>query len=288
MPTGRHNNQDRAVAPEQDARLREIAAVLSRSGLPAELCDILAEGYIFRLRRRAWSQLSDQMGTGDDVESLLGWKGPPRVLSKALERAGYLKDAKGVLLATDAVPEAPEYIKARWRRHSKADYDAAAARASEQPNTVNPVKPPRPPLPEWEDDMPQETLFGSMPDEPEKHCHATPGHRELVTYWAERYLAAERRHYVWRKSDFRFIQLILNESDSLAAAKRAADGFLAERTPFYAGHLLRQLYADINKFIGWRKPQAGSSSPSQARTGAVTVRLGGVPAPAEGAGPGPA
>src|SRR5512133_3666511 len=97
----RHNNQVRVVAPEQDARLRLIAETCIRSGLPESLADILAEGYVTRLRRRVYQAMKDEIGSGDDLEVLCGWNGPPRVLAVAMAKANYVRDIHGVYVMTD-------------------------------------------------------------------------------------------------------------------------------------------------------------------------------------------
>jgi hypothetical protein len=279
----RHNNQDRVVAPEADARLRQIAEACARSGLPEAFCDILAEGYVFRLRRRAWAQLDDRVGTGDDVEALCGWKGPPRALAKALERAGYVQDQKGVLIAVDAIAEAPEYIKARWRRRDKASYDAAAERAAQQvPNVVHPRWPQ--PEEDTEDAMPPDTLFGPVPDVPGDNANGQSIHAKFSRRWAERYRAVEGRSYTWgRKSDERFIKWITDTLESWTECERVIDAYLADRRPFFARHELRKLYANLADFRQRAKPRAGASSGSQADTATVTIRVGSVPKAGSGA-----
>lgn len=281
MPTGRHNNQDRVVAPQMDTRLAHVKAACVRCGFPPNLCDIIAEGYVFRLRRIAWSNLDDVIGNGDDVERAVGWQGPPRVLAKALENAGYLVDAKGIYLAVEAISEAPEYIKARWRRHSKAAYDAAAARAV-SPNVLHP-RPVElePEHTEWEEEhMPPDTLFGPMPDAPKESGNAAPPtpqspHAKFSKYFDDAYRRVYGRGYLWgRKSDEAFIKWIIGAADSITECFAIIDAFLAERSPFYQGHALRKLYADLDRFRAGKSQRGIGRNPgkSQADTGSVIAR----------------
>src|SRR5438128_2549870 len=115
----RRNSQVRVVSPERDSRMGIVRDAIARSGLPEPLpayAETLAEGYIARLRRRVYEALNDVIGTGDDLEALCGWRGAPRTLAVAMQRAGYVKDICGVLVMVDAVNEAPEYLKKRWMR----------------------------------------------------------------------------------------------------------------------------------------------------------------------------
>lgn len=276
MAKGRHNNQDRVVAPELDTRLQSIAQACVRSGFPPNLCDTLAEGYVFRLRRRCWSNLTDSVGTGDDVERMVGWQGPPRVLSHALENAGYLRDVKGVYLAVDCVAEAPEYIKARWRRHNKAAYDDAAARAT-APNVLHPRPVERDQMQsEWEEDaMPQDTLFGMIPDVPEEKGRALTPHAKFSKYFDDAYRKVYPRGYLWgRKADERRIKQLLEILDSLTECYAVIDAFFADRCAFNDGHPLWKLCSGIDKYRAAKPRGAVVRNPgkSQADTSAVIAR----------------
>ena len=253
----RHNNQVRVVAPEQDARLRQIAEACIRSGLPDGLADILAEGYVARLRRRVYQAMNDEIGSGDDVEALCGWQGPPRVLAKALERALYVRDINGVYVMTDAVNEAPEYLKKRWKRCDRAGYVAAVKRSA-RPNVVHQrgdagdgqefVVPPE------EDDMQrQDTLFGFEPEKQgEMHVASEQsGHKQIVEYWHQRYIEKETPSgYPWRKSDFKYVEWIIGAIGDIHRVKRILDAYLANRSAFYRGHELRKLYNNLAEFSG--------------------------------------
>lgn len=271
----RHNNQVRVVAPEQDARLRHIAEACIRSGLPDGLADILAEGYVARLRRRIYQAMQDEIGSGDDVEALCGWGGPPRVLTKALERAKYVREINGVYVMTDAVNEAPEYLKKRWKRCDRAGYVAAVKRSA-PPNVVHPrgdagegqefVVPPE------EDDMQQQLLLFSFEPEKPGEMHVTSeecGHRQIVQYWSQRYIEKENPSgYPWRKSDFKYVEWIIGAIRDIHRVKCILDAYLAKRTAFYRGHELRKLYKNLAEFSGAGADAAGRSSAlgSQAST----------------------
>lgn len=269
----RNNNQVRVVAPEQDARLRLLAEACIRFGLPDSLADILAEGYVARLRRRVYQSLNDEIGSGDDVEALCGWGGPPRVLAKALQRGQYVREINGVYVMTDAVNEAPEYLKKRWKRCDKAGYVAAVKRSA-RPNVVHQYSPydggdgPELLIQPEEDHMqrgqgegsteacPQETLFGYEPEQQgEVHVasdtggHKQIGHRQIVQYWHQRYIERENPSgYPWRKSDFKYIQWILQAIGDIHRVKRILDAYLANRSAFYRGHELRKLYNNLAEF----------------------------------------
>ena len=68
---GRRSNQVRVVDPEQDRRLHQIGETLIRDGYAAATADILAEGFVGRLRRRVYAALDDVIGSGDDLEALI-------------------------------------------------------------------------------------------------------------------------------------------------------------------------------------------------------------------------
>lgn len=278
-----NNNQVRVVAPEQDARLRLIAEACVRSGLPEPLADILAEGYVARLRRRVYQALNDEIGSGDDVEELCGWTGPPRVLAVALARANYLRDIHGVYVMTDAVNEAPEYLKKRWKRCDRAGYVAAVKRSA-RPNVVHQQRANA----VWdeqgwianleEDDMQQEqeTLFGVEPEKQgEVHVASTQsGHKQIVEYWHKRYIEKDNpAGYPWRKSDFKYIEWILIALGDIHAVKRTLDAYLANRSAFYRGHELRKLYHNLAEFTraggtgadaAGRSPALGSQASTEA------------------------
>jgi hypothetical protein len=254
----RPRNQDRVVDPDRDERLRAISECVARSGYPAELSDILAEGFVARLRRRVYAALSDVIGTGDDLEALAGWKGSPRSLAAAMRRAGYVRDIQGVCVMVDAINEAPEYLKKRWQRSNRQSYDAAVKRGG-QPNIVN--RPYGVPGDDddydydaealREDDMQnQKGLFGddNPTAEREKHVARNPGFSEASAAWAQLYEQAEGRKYTWRGRCNRHVADILKLAGSVADFERIAAAYLADRSNFYAGHELRILARDFIRF----------------------------------------
>lgn len=277
----RPRNQLRQTAPERDTRLATISAACARAGVPDALCDVYAEGLVARLRRRVFEALSDVIGTGDDLEALAGWKGPPRLLAKAFELAGYCRDFGGVLVMVDAIPEAPEYVKKRWLRANRATYAEAVCRA-DKPNIVHADRPSPSQGPEStpqvEDDImaTTESLFGELP---EKHGEGAngqeeeakqPGYRQVADFWHAAYKRQYGREYPWRPQCRRMLKLTLDAIGEVEGAKRILATYLADRRGFYAGHELRKLYANLAEFTAKRGAQPGGSAGrlgSQARPG---------------------
>lgn len=269
----RRGNQIRVVEPDGDARIRAIAEAVCRAGYPEAFAGILAEGFIARLRRQVWAALNDLIGDGDDVEALCGWKGPPRSLTVALERAGYVNDVQGVFVMGDAVNEAPEYVKKRWQRANRAGYDAAVARCG-KPNVVN----ARLAVAGIDDDYDYEgemkkeadmhesqgSLFGVEPDQPgEKHVAIT-GFTQFKEAWHAAYHAAYGFAYPWRPRDFKEIERIVAALADAADYPRIIRAYLACRERFYAGHELRKLYTDLAKFVAAAGQLGGSAGADSA------------------------
>lgn len=260
----RRSNQVRVLDPEQDRRLRFVAEAIASAGTPAAIADILAEGFVARLRRRVYAALDDAIGDGDDLEALAGWQGPSRSLAGALMRAGYVRDIGGVIVMVDAVNEAPEYVKKRWIRQKPEGYRRAVGRcgqpnvASEKAGYTDGADDP------WDFDaeMKKESdmqnqgwLFGVEPDTPgEKHV-ATPGFREFCDYWHERYQEVEGVRYPWGGRDNREVKQLLDRlQHDLNRAKLAAECFLACREARYAGHELRWLNIELPRWSSGRQP----------------------------------
>jgi hypothetical protein len=269
----RRTNQIRVVDPEQDRRLRMVADALLRSGVPDTYALILAEGHVARLRRRVYSALDDVIGSGDDLEALAGWQGPPRSLSAAMQRAGYVREVNGVLIMVDAVAEAPEYVKKRWQRQRRASYDAAVKRAA-APNIVH----QRYGVPgddddyDYEGEMSKETawqqqgLFGPDPQGAEQHA-TTPGHREVRDYWLQRYAAVFGRDYVFGGRDAKAIATIIAAITDVHRVQRIIDAYFTERREFFAGHPTWKLAADINRYAALAgKPGRGPGGNAAMRT----------------------
>jgi hypothetical protein len=277
---GRRSNQVRVVDPEQDRRLHLIGETLIRDGYPAVTADILAEGFVGRLRRRVYAALDDVIGSGDDLEALAGWKGPPRSLAAAMLRAGYVREINGVLVMVDAVNEAPEYVKKRWSRQKPLAYKQAVARCG-KPNIANEQAGyTDDDGDDWdfeaemkkESDMQEQIgLFGAEPDKPgEKHV-ATPGFTELKEFWHARYREVEGITYPWRSRDFAELKRIIDALHDVHRAKRAIDKFLACRERFYEGHELRKLTNDLARFAG--ADAAGIDPQLRSQAGAERGRL---------------
>jgi hypothetical protein len=279
MAKQRHNNQVRVVAPESDGRLKRIAEALIRSGLPDALSAVLAEGFVALLRRRVWTALDDVVGGADDVEALLGWQGPPRDLAYALQREGYVRDINGVLVAVDAVTEAPEYIKARWRRGNLAGYEAARGRATD-PNIIH-QREEAPTGTDREDTTHPGTLFGVAADQPGESADVrkpkkstTPGFDEFKRYWHARYTEETGNRYPWQPADFKHVERIVKAVRDARAAANVADAYFRCREPFYAGHSLGKLVSALPRFVeaaGTDSDRGHSPLASQARTDAARL-----------------
>lgn len=243
-------NRDRVVSPDQDDRLKHVAQAIANAGLPAALADILAEGYIARLRRRVWEAMTDVVGTGDDVESLCSWKGPPRTLCAVFLRAGYLREIGGIMVCPDAVQEAPEYIKKRWHRHDRAGYVKAVKRCN-TPNIVHhwhDAQTQEPEDEEWIEEMCSDlNLFGEA-GEPRAKDATTPGFKEFSSHWHERFRAIEGITYPWRPADNKFVQQIVTAVPGYVECRNIIDAYLADRSSFFRGHELRKLFAHLAQF----------------------------------------
>ena len=254
----RRSNQVRVLDPEQDRRLHLVAEAIASAGIPAATADILAEGFVARLRRRVYAALDDVIGDGDDLEALAGWQGPSRSLAEPLMRAGYVRDIGGILVMVDAVNEAPEYVKKRWIRQKPAEYRRAVGRcgqpnvASEKAGYTDGEDDPW----DYEAEMNKESdmqdqgwLFGVEPDTPgEKHV-ATPGFREFCDYWHKRYQEVEGVRYPWGGRDNREVKQLLDRlQHDTSRAKLAAERFLACREARYAGHELRWLNIELPRW----------------------------------------
>jgi hypothetical protein len=253
----RATGQARAIHPHQDERIQKLGQALAQCGIPAALSEIVAEGYVSRLRRWVYEQMDDCVGTRDDLELMLGWNGPPRHLAIALEKFHYIKEVNGVLVAVDAVNEAPQYVAQRWRRWHKKGWVKAMERAN-NPNVVNNKIDEQ--LEAQHEDREREaavevdhTLFGPVEQITEGKTHGAgiPGHRELVAYWHERYPSTpEGLAYPWRKRDFKIVGDILAAVGDIHRCKDIFDRYLKCRQPFFAGHDLSKLLGQLPQFTG--------------------------------------
>jgi hypothetical protein len=285
-------NQVRVIDPEQDRRLRLVSETLARDGMPAALTDILAEGFVARLRRRVYAALDDVLGSGDDVEALAGWQGPPRSLVAALQRASYVREINGVFVMVDAVNEAPEYAKKRWQRQKPETYKRAVARCA-KPNVANAKAGTVDDADDdWdfeaelqqEDDMQKEQpgLFGDAAVQPgEKHV-GTPGFDEAKKCWHEAYLAVNKVSYPWNDRRWtRELVALLELAGDVHRLKRVFAVYLADRTPRYVGHQLGWLKHDFARFnvLAEQRGQHGGrgSGGSQAHTRSVLARVDELP-----------
>jgi hypothetical protein len=285
----RRPNQIRVVEPENDRRLAVVAEALVNAGYPAAIAPVLAEGFVARLRRRVYAALDDVVGSGDDLEALAGWQGPPRSLSAAMVRAKYVRPLDGVLVMVDAVNEAPEYLKKRWQRQNRKGYDAAVRRCAE-PNVAH----QRVGVPGDDDDydyaaeerrerelwdMPDQTsLFGPEPSEPGAKYANQSEHQAVVHYWTEHYPAQHGGvKYPWRKRDFRHVAEFIAAVPDAQRRRWIIDAYLRCPKPFFRGHEWRKLIDGLAEFAALAGQPAGGVGParagSQARTDAVVVRL---------------
>jgi hypothetical protein len=237
--------------PGRDERLRKVAAAVALAGVEPELIYVVAEGVIARLRRRVFERLDDRMGDTADLIALSGWTKPPDGLIAALEAGEYIDEEAGAWFMIDAVNEAPEYVRKRWRRYSRPSYDAAMKRADNH-NVLFPV---------WEqDDQPETAMpYVKPPAKPRRTSgekHGSADYNAFRTHWEALY--RERVNpagYVWNfGADGRIIHELLN-AVGLDGLKGAAKRFVESRDPWYAGHELWKLRRHINRFTGGQPAQ---------------------------------
>lgn len=235
--------------------------------MPDHLADILAEGFIARLRRRVWEQLNDVIGSGDDVESLCSWKGPTRSLSAAMSKAEYIREIQGVYVCCDAVTEAPEYIKQRWRRSNLAGYNAARSRA-EGPALFNE---PKPSAKQHEGDVTTEAGGSANAGDGESHAAEepkNPGFVRVKEFWHKLYLARTGNKYPWRGHDFKCLAKLIELAKDIHALEPVMRAYIKCNEPFYAGWELRWLFRDYARFSAGRKHGRPAASKSEIATDA--------------------
>lgn len=242
------------MASGQDKHLAQLTAALLAHGVSEKIASQIAAGTVLTLRQWCWANLTDVVGAAEDVDELAQSVLPPLVLADALHQLGFLGLEHGRYFLPSAWTDRPVYIERRWQRKNPDSFAEARRRSKLVEKILLPA-------PEMEVHFPKD-LFGdaipeamapqTTPESTQRRHDGTPGHRELVAYWCERWTATDGaggKYPFKRGRDGQHIKDLIKATDDIDAAKRIIDAYLANRERFFTGHKLGKLIGDLPRFL---------------------------------------
>jgi hypothetical protein len=287
--------------PRPKGLVDDVAIAVADCGFSSQLAELIALGIVAKLHQRVWDRLDACLGTGDDVETLAGWKGKRGVLVSSLVAAGFLEWENGVLVAVRALQLAPEGVRKSWRRRAVASYQGLVARtpASQRlpTNLVAEEKVVDVLGFEGSLDVVELDLFGNPAKEPEprkgkRNARDTtagdgqPGHRAFVEWWDRRFTEEHGIKYPWQKRDFDHITRLLTLAGGYDQLCEWAERYFTCKENYFTGHPLAKLIGDVTRFAvstGGAKREHGSQAGTSLSYDSLRDRVGPV---AEEAGDG--
>jgi hypothetical protein len=245
---------------------------LARLGWPARWCRLGAAGIVARLHRWCWDHLTDAIGTAGDVGFLVPeFEGEAKELCSALVAAGLLVADRRTdrFWVWGAYRGAPPRIYGRWLKDARESAKIAELHAAGIYGFAD----------------------GPLNEAELEENERGNAYRALRERWEQRWGARhpEHRRYPWDHShggsdlDPQRLRALLRAARpiGLPALYEGIDRYLADLSPFYAGHGLAGFCGELGRWVqgGGVVRLRPSAAPPREVTGGDPGEPGGSPGP---------
>lgn len=224
------------VKPDYLKKVDALAVHVSRSiKLNTNTSRLVAHGIMELLRLKCWQELTDVLGSVDDIDTICRWEHTQDWLASRLEMVGLIgkiPDSDDYFLPNVA-KDLPEFQRKKWRRYDPGTYEIAAKRIITE----------------------QLDNKGAYQKRPLKRKPTLDGleHQELIEYWTK--IWSKRyggRKYPFKPRDAKNIKDLKTEFKTKERCKEILDLYINDNDAFTVkrAHILGGLIGNLPRYVG--------------------------------------